>query len=240
MPKTTVLFLMKNILVTGCASGIGHHIALSLIKQGHNVIGLDINEIEIPNLSSFYKTDCSQEREVQAVFANFGRLDVAINCAGISGIRKEVIDLHPKEILNAFDTNFLGTFFCMQQELVMMRKVKQGKIINIASILGHIGVQKALSYAASKAAIIALTKTAAAENADYNIQINSISPATINTPLVRKLNQENPKNYAQIYPIGHCGNVSDVQGIVNMLIHNNFMTGSDIKLDGGLTDTFSI
>ncbi len=226
--------------MTGCASGIGRNIVHRLTHCKYSVIGLDMNHTEIPDMDGFYKVDCSNEQEVINTFKEIGTIDIAINCAGIAGVREDIMHLGKDDLSCIIEKNFLSMFLCNKEEIKIMRLRRAGKIINIASILAHIGVKNALPYAASKAAIVALTKTAAAENKDYGIHINSISPATINTPLIEALNKRKAKNYADIYPIGHEGSVDDVFSVVQMLIENNFMTGNDIVLDGGLTSVFDI
>jgi NAD(P)-dependent dehydrogenase (short-subunit alcohol dehydrogenase family) len=204
------------------------------------VIGIDINDTKIPNIHRFYKLDCSNQDEIKSVFNEIKSIDIAINCAGIGGVRKNILELTPTDILDVINSNFISMFMCNKEQIKIMRKQNKGKIINFSSILAHIGVQESLTYSASKAAIHILTKVAAAENKQYGIQINSISPATINTPLVKKINLNNKKKYEEIYPIGHMGQIDDIVSVVNMLINNNFMTGNDIILDGGLTNIFNM
>lgn len=96
------------------------------------------------------------------------------------------------------------------------------------------------AYGAAKASIINITKVTAIENASNNIQINSISPANIDTPMIRKKYNGELKDYSNVYYTKNCGTVMDVYSVVKMLENNSFMTGSDIKLDGGITDLFQI
>ena len=232
---------MTKVIVTGCASGIGQHIAQFLTEHHYDVIGIDINTNTIPSLYQFHKVDCACSEAVKKLFKTFDHIDIAINCAGIACVRKDITELTDNDLLAAFQVNFISAFNCVKEEIKLMRQQKKGKIINLASIVGLIGSKHALAYASTKAGMIVLTKIAAAENSEYDIQINSISPAGIDTPLVRGKNKGAPaKDYRRIYPVGHIGHTSDVVSVVEMLIKNNFMTGNDIKVDGGLTEVFEL
>ncbi|MBX9702946.1 MAG: SDR family oxidoreductase [Rickettsiales bacterium] len=231
---------MKIAIVTGASSGIGHHVCDFLAKENYYIHGIDIVTPASQNCHNFQKLDCANYKKVQRFFKTLKKVDVAVNCAGILCVRKNILELDENDLLEAFYSNFLSTFNMVKEEIQIMRKVKGGKIINISSILGHIGVKNSITYAASKASIVALTRTAAAENVEHGIHINSISPASINTPLIANKNKNNPKDYSKIYPIGHQGTTSDVVSVVQMLINNNFMTGSDIVLDGGLCNIFNL
>lgn len=112
-----------------------------------------------------------------------------------------------------------------------------GKIINIASSTAGLGAKNMAAYSCAKAAIINLTKVCAVENAP-GILVNSISPASIDTPMIRKKYQGGLPDYHNTYLTGHCGTVSDVFSVINMLIENDFITGQDIVIDGGYSSAF--
>lgn len=230
----------KTIVITGCSSGIGQHLAYSLSKK-FNIIGIDKSSSKSQYLDDFYQADLSDAFKAEKTFNKIPNIDIAINCAGVSGIRESIDDLTVDDVLDVYNQNTISMFNSLKQQISIMKKNKtHGKIINLSSILASIGIEKSFTYAASKAGILSLTKVAAVENRKYNILINSISPATIDTPLVRELNKNNSKDYTIIYPVGHIGALEDVGSVVKMLINNNFMTGNDIRLDGGLTQLFEI
>lgn len=233
--------MQKTILVTGAASGIGHYIAYQYsLLNNYTVICIDINEIcDIKNCVLF-KVDLRNENIVKDLFNKISRIDLAINCAGVSSIRKEFIEFSQNEIIDSWQDNFLPTFNSLKNEIKIMKKQNAGKIINIASITGHIGMKNFVAYGAAKASIINMTKVTAIENSNNNIQINSISPATIDTPMIRKKYNGELRDYSNVYYTKNCGTVLDVYSVVKMLENNNFMTGNDIKLDGGITDLFKM
>lgn len=232
---------MKNIVITGSASGIGKYIVNQYaINNNYKIFCFDINETEyLPNCE-ICKVDLKKEDDVKNAFKKVEKIDIAINCAGVSSIRKEFIDFSQNEIIESWKDNFIPVFNAMKNEINIMIKHKVGKIINIASITGHIGMRNFSAYGSAKASIINITKTAAIEYSKYNIAINSISPATIDTPMIREKYKGKLRDYSNVYYTNNCGQTSDVYQIVKMLENNNFMTGNDIKLDGGLTELFTI
>ncbi len=227
--------MKKYILVTGSSSGIGHYIAKQYASspKEYSVIGIDMNDIDIPNCL-FFKCDLRNELEANKIFEQIQKIDVAINCAGVSSTRKGLVDFTQTEIVEAWKENFIPTFNAVKNEIQLMRP-HGGKIINIASITAQIGMKNFLAYSSAKAAIINMTKVAAIEHADDKIQINAISPATIDTPMIRKKFNGQLKDYSNVYYTKNCGSVADVFSVVKMLEANNFMTGNNITLDGGLT-----
>lgn len=230
---------MRNVLVTGSASGIGNYIANQYIKSGYNVICIDREPTEINGQYTAYKCDLFNEDDCKNIFNKIDKIDFAINCAGISCKRKLLIEFSNNEILQDWSLNFLATFNALKNEILIMQKYG-GKIVNIASIIGSIGTKNRLVYGASKAAIINMTKVAAIEYAKDKILINSISPASIDTPMLRQKYNGKLRDYTKTYYTDGCGTVHDVYTIVCMLEQNNFMTGNDIILDGGMTSLFSI
>lgn len=236
-----VIKCLKNVVVTGSASGIGHYIAKQYaLNKNYRVFCFDINKIEGIKETTSIEVDLKIEKQVEKTFSEIERIDIAINCAGVSSLRKEVLSFSQTEIVEAWSDNFLPAFNAMKNEIIIMKKQNYGKIINIASITGHIGMKNFLAYSSAKASIINMTKVAAIEHAKNNIQINSISPASIDTPMIRKKYNGSLRDYSNVYYTNDCGHVADVYSAVKMLENNEFMTGSDIKLDGGLTNLFEI
>lgn len=232
--------MQKTALVTGCSSGIGHFISQELSNNGIKIIGLDYHNITTDYNFDFHLVDLTSEESVCSVFDRIGNIDYAINCAGISATRKKLIEFSSEEIANEWKFNFLATFNPLKYEILNMRKKNHGKIINISSITAHVGMENFSAYSSAKSSIYILTKVAAIENKSFGIHINSISPATIDTPMIRKKYNGKLKDYSNIYPVGKCGHPKDVYLAVNMLIENEFITGHDIRLDGGLTDLCTI
>ena len=233
--------MQKIVIITGATSGIGNYIAQQYsCSLEYTVICVDINDIKNIEYCTSFKTDLKNEIETETLFSKIPKIDLAINCAGVSSVRKELIEFSQEEIINSWQDNFLPTFNAMKNEIKIMQQHGAGKIINSASITGHIGRPKFLGYGSAKAPISNMTKVAAIEHANDNIRINSISPATIDTPMIRKKYNGELRDYSDVYHTKNCGTVDDIYSIVRMLESNNFMTGTDIKVDGGMTDLFKI
>lgn len=232
--------MKQTALVTGAASGIGHYIAIELNKIGYQVIGIDKDPATLPGTIQFYQIDLCIENNVINLFNEITHLDFAVNCAGISATRKPLIDFTSKEICTEWQKNFLPTFNTLKSEILLMQKKKKGKIINIASIAAIRGMKNFSAYGSAKASIQILTKIAAIENVEYNLKINSISPATIDTPMIRKKYQGELVDYSKTYYTGVCGTTKDIFSCVKMFIDNDFLTGYDLRIDGGLTDLCNI
>lgn len=235
--------MKEKILVTGHASGIGNHIAKRFHESGYSVIGLDLNlATDLPADVVQVQCDLSDEESVTNVFNQLDTFSIAVNCAGISGVRKEICKLKTKDIMDSWKGIFLPTFLSLREEVLIMRKCPaetKGRIVNISSFTALYGGKNMLAYSSSKAAIVNLTKVAAAENSP-NIFVNSVSPATIDTPMIRKKYNGGLPNYENSYLTGNCGSPEDVFIAVNMLINNNFMTGYDLVIDGGFSSNFEL
>lgn len=230
----------KTALITGASSGIGHFTALKFYEQGYHVIALDRDYSELPNKIELIKIDLTIEEKVIQLFDSIDKIDIAINCAGVPCERKSLIDFTQAEISQQWSDNFLATFNPLNQEIRNMQKNGGGKIINISSITALRGLKLMAAYSIGKASITALTRVAAIENAAHNIQVNCISPATIDTPMIRKKYDGKKRDYSEVYYTGDCGHPKDVFGAISMFIENNFLTGHDLRLDGGLTDLCQI
>lgn len=231
----------KNVVITGSASGIGKYIAQEYaLDKNYNIFCFDINKTDVVSTAKNINVDLRIEEQVKQCFSEIESIDLAINCAGVSSLRKNILDFSQTEIIESWADNFLPAFNAMKNEIIIMQRQNYGKIINIASITGHIGMKNFLAYSTAKASIINMTKVAAIEQAKNNIQINSISPATIDTPMIRKKYNGEIRDYSDVYYTNDCGHVSDIYSVVKMLENNEFMTGNDIKLDGGITQLFTI
>ncbi|MCF6777286.1 SDR family oxidoreductase [Thiotrichales bacterium 19X7-9] len=228
--------MTKFAVVTGSASGIGNFICHELSRLNYHVYALDIHNTKQINNVIPITVDLSDPESTKNTFDAISKIDLAINCAGVPSLRKSVSEFTIDEITKCWKENFSITFNSIVNELAKMKIYNKGKIINIASITAHKGMKNMLAYSSAKASVVNLTKVAAIENSDYGIQINSISPATIDTPWIRKKNDGAKRDYSRVYYTKDCGSVNDIFSAVKMFIDNNFLTGYDLKLDGGLTD----
>ncbi len=228
--------MQKTALVTGAASGIGYYLTEQLSHSGYHVIAIDSNHNVFNDNVTPFVLNLKEESQLSSIIENINHIDLAINCAGVSCERKDLTEFSTTEIIEQWQDNFLITFNALKYEILKMRMVKQGKIINISSITAHRGMKNFSAYSIGKASIAAITKVAAIENAQYNIQINSISPATIDTPMIRKKYGGNKRDYSDVYYTGDCGTTHDIYAAIQMFIDSQFFTGYDLRMDGGISD----
>ena len=241
----------KVAIITGAGQGIGREIALSLAKEGANVVVSDItdkiNDVvkKIEALGSqalAIKTDVSNIKETEGMakktVKKFGRIDILVNNAGIFPI-KSLLEMKEEDWDKVLNVNLKGVFNCTKAVIPTMTKQKYGKIINITSIagvkLGYVGLTH---YSASKAGIAGFTKAAALELAPYEINVNAIAPGFIETPGTKATSSEEDINqFAQAVPLKRVGKPIDIANLVVFLAsdESNYITGECIVVDGGLT-----
>ena len=241
----------KKALVTGGSIGIGRGFALALAQAGADVAIVARNEIagnsvvdEIKSMgrdSLFVKCDVAAKEQVQAmvqkIVKQFGRLDIGVNNAGIAILgADEEIDQNSWDKVIA--VNLTGIFLCAQDEAQQMIKQSPpgGKIINMASMSATIANCNA-SYDASKAGIVHMTKTLAAEWGQYNINVNSISPSYVLTPMHASTPVIVRDQIRKLTPLGYVQRPEDLYGPVVFLASDasNYVTGHDLMVDGGHT-----
>lgn len=237
-------------LVTGGSRGIGRAIAIELAEKGFNVvINYSGNEEAAKQTAQccaqhqaetmLIKADVSNETEVIAMMeqikAKFGQLDVLINNAGIvkDGL---IIRMSEEDYQKVMDINAKGCFLCTKEAAKMMMKSRSGKIVNMASVIGVIGNAGQMNYAASKGAVIAMTKSAAKELASRNILVNAIAPGYIMTDMTQGLNEKIQETIQNVIPLKRFGQDGDVAKLVAFLAGNDnqYITGQIIHVDGGM------
>ncbi|MEI9910633.1 MAG: glucose 1-dehydrogenase [Bacteroidota bacterium] len=243
----------KTVIVTGGNAGIGKATAIAFAKKGYNVIISGRNEdaanktlLELKKAGVevfFIKTDVRIEEEVirliDTTINKFGQLDVIVNNAGIAGEESGLLaDCTAENLKALFDTNILGLFLCMKYGINAMLKTGGGAVVNLASIAGLNGIPYAAQYAASKHAVVGLTKSAAVEYATQGIRINAVAPGAIKTEILQ--NAINAGSYteesiAQLHPMNRMGIVEDISNAIVYLASDEaaFITGSILSVDGG-------
>lgn len=235
--------MKNNILITGAASGIGRATYEALNKDLYeNIVLADINPIEAENNKVIaIKCDISKEDDITSLFKELHTKDIfinmAVNAAGIPGPNKPLNMSSIEEFDRIISVNLRGTFISMKNELEDMTKIGNGKIINIASVLASCGMAGSSYYSASKAGIVALTKSLAIEYAQKNIQINCISPGGVDTNLISDLKKRMGSTAAleQIHPVKRIATADEIATYIKFILENNtsFMTGSELFVDGG-------
>ena len=246
----------KIVLITGSGSGIGKAAALAFSKEGGTIIVSDINEINglktvseiIKNKgkASFFKTDVSNFDMVQNlmdfIIEKYGRLDVAINNAGIGGDFAKITDITLESWDKTMSVNSSGVFYCIKTQIPIMLKQGKGVILNTSSIAGIRGLPNAIAYSASKHAVIGITKTAAMEYAKNNIRVNALCPVFTITPMfdpeaMDKLKDGISERLKASIPMKRFANVMEQVNTMLWLCSDeaSFITGQAISVDGGIT-----
>lgn len=240
----------KVALITGAGSGIGEACALLFAKHGAKLVLTDVDSAGLERVAAAVKSGGAEaitvrndvsvasecEAAVAAALKAFGRLDVAVNNAGIGGPAALTGDYPLDGWHQVINTNLNGVFYGMRYQIPTMLKSGGGSIINIASILGQVGFATASAYVAAKHGVVGLSKNAAMEYAAQGIRVNSVGPAFIRTPLLTKhLTEEQLTGIAAMHPIGRLGKPEEVAELVVWLASDkaSFVTGSYYAVDGG-------
>ncbi len=239
----------KTAIVTGAAQGIGKEIACSLAKEGANVVVSDIDIEHAEQTAAkikkmgretlVIKADVSVPEEaaniVEETIDKLGGLDILINNAGITrdGF---VLRMKSEDWDKVLAINLKGTFNCIKAAAKVMLKQRKGRIVNMASIIGLIGNAGQANYAASKAGVIALTKSCAKEFGSRGITVNAIAPGFISTRMTEVLKDDIKQTMLGNIPLGRFGLPTDVANLVLFLVsdESNYITGQVINVDGGM------
>ena len=232
----------KIAIVTGAGQGIGKAIAIRLANAGADIAIMDLNmdaaasvarEIEgIGRKALAVKADVSQSNDVNAavekIISTFDRVDILVNNAGIAGRTFPLTDLEEADWDAVISVNLTGVFLCCKAVIGPMIAQDYGRIVNIASIAGKEGNPTLIPYSVSKAGVICLTKALAKEVTDYNIRVNAVSPAVIETPILVGMEQSTVDYMVSKIPLGRVGKPEEVAAVVNFLASDeaSFVTDS--------------
>ena len=250
MPSNDKRLQGKVAIVTGASRGIGREIALLFAEHGaqltvtaRNAELLASLAVEIKKAGGHeplcvvldVKDSAKVDEMVDKTLDKFSKVDILVNNAGVTrdGLLLRMSDEDWDEVL---DTNLRGSFFCLRAVAKPMMRQRAGRVINMASVIGLIGNAGQANYAASKAGLIALTKSAAKELGSRNILINAIAPGFIDTEMTQALSDEVKKTILRSIPAGVLGKPVDVARAALYLAsdESSFITGQVITVDGGM------
>ncbi|MEQ8400369.1 MAG: SDR family oxidoreductase [Roseitalea porphyridii] len=249
-------FSGKSALVTGSGAGIGRATALEFARQGAKVMVSDLNaeggEETVKMIrddgghAAFRKADVSKAQEVDALISaavdEFGRIDCAVNNAGIEGQIVPFADQPEANYDAIMAVNAKGTFLCLQAEIRHMLEAGGGAIVNLSSVAGLIGFPGLSPYVASKHAVIGMTKNAALEYGKAGIRVNAVCPGGIDTRMLDSLAeqasagaQSSTQMMDPLHPLGRIGTPQEVANLIVWLCspQASFMLGAIVPVDGG-------
>ena len=236
----------KNIIVTGASGGIGNSIIQKFYENGANILASGTRAEKLEELKSKFKKikilkfDISQSDKIEKFIEDSsnelgGSVDCLVNNAGITADNL-AIRMSLEEWKKVLDINLTSTFLLSKFAIKKMLKNKTGKIINITSVVGHTGNLGQTNYTASKAGIIAMSKSLAIEYAKKNININCISPGFIKTAMTDKIDEKFKEMIISKIPSARLGEPEDVANAVIFLASNqsNYINGETIHVNGGM------
>ncbi|CAN5680361.1 SDR family NAD(P)-dependent oxidoreductase [soil metagenome] len=236
----------RHAVITGGATGLGYAIAQRLIGSGGSVTLWDRDEagankaaLALGNNTQAVAVDVSlQESVAQAVkatMARAGRIDALVNSAGITGPNTTVWDYPVDAWRQVIDVNLTGLFICCREVVPHMREANYGRIVNIASVAGKDGNPNASAYSASKAAVMALTKSLGKELAATGVRVNCVTPAAVKTAIFDQMTPEHIAFMLSKIPMARFGEPEEVASLVGWLCTEDcsFSTGAVFDLSGG-------
>ena len=236
----------KNIIVTGASGGIGNSIIKKLYEAGANILASGTRIEKLEELKKNYKNikilkfDISQSDKIEEFIENAtselgGSLDGLVNNAGITQDNL-AIRMSLDEWQKVININLTSTFLMSKFAIKKMLKNKSGKIVNITSVVGHTGNLGQANYTASKAGIVAMSKSLAVEYAKKNININCISPGFIKTAMTDKIDEKFKEIIVSKIPSARLGEPDDIANAVLFLSseHSNYINGETLHVNGGM------
>ena len=242
----------KVALVTGGASGIGHATAIAMAEEGATVVVCDRDAAQGGAVAAalcadgaratFHEMDVADAGSVatafDAIMAQHGRIDCAFNNAGVAGDDRFIADTSDAEWERVTSINLTGVWLCLRREIQEMLPRGGGSIVNTASVAGLVGWRGGAAYAATKHAVVGLTRSAALEYARQNIRVNAVCPGVIDTPMAAGLQQDTSglrERLLRKHPQGRFGQAAEIAAAVVWLLsaQASFTNGHALTVDGG-------
>jgi NAD(P)-dependent dehydrogenase (short-subunit alcohol dehydrogenase family) len=234
-------------VITGAASGLGLAIAKKLSAEAVKLALLDnrtgpleIMKDQFKSELEIYQVDITNETAIKHIITTiaerYGRIDILINSAGITGITNiKTHETSTHDLQSVFEVNFMGSYYTSKYVLPIMLKQNYGRILHMASIAGKEGNAGMLAYSSSKAAVIGMTKVQGKEYAETGITVNALAPAVIKTALLDAMPQQQLKYMTDKIPMKRCGTLDEVTHMIIYIVspQNSFTTGFTFDLSGG-------
>ena len=240
-----ISFKNKNVLITGATGGIGNELVKKFITLGANVLATGTKSEKLDTIKKKYpdirikKFDISEHPRIEEFIDNvvleLGGLDVLVNNAGIN-MDNLSIRMKDEEWIKVINVNLSSTFLLSKHSIRKMLKSKFGRIVNITSVVGHTGNLGQSNYAASKAGIIGMSKSLAAEYAKKNITVNCVSPGFIVSDMTMNIAEKVKLYLTSRIPMGKLGSGEDVSNCVAFLSSDSasYVTGETLHVNGGM------
>jgi len=240
-------FTGRTAVITGGASGLGLLASKRIIEEGGRVSLWDVNvsapgtSQKLPPGAHAVQVDVGNHANVAAAARQsndaLGKIDILINCAGITGATAPVQDYAVESWLQVMNVNLNGTFYCCREIVPLMIAGGYGRIVNIASVAGKEGNPKASAYSASKAGVIGFTKSLGKELATSGILVNCVTPATFESPILDQLPQSQIDYMRSRIPMGRLGEAAECAALVCWLASEecSFSTAATFDISGGRT-----
>ena len=246
-------FENQVVLITGATAGIGYATALAFAREGAKLMvsgrsvvagkKLESELLALGAQAQFVQADISAEDQVAQLVDNcvqrFGRIDIAVNSAGLEGTRGSIMEQTVETYTAAFNANALGTFLCLKHEMRVMSAQKSGAIVNLSSTMGSRGNALAPMYVASKHAIEGFTKSVALEGVQHSVRVNAVAPGPIATEMLDRIagGAQNVSMVASTIPMNRVGTPDEVADAILFMAspRASYITGQILQVNGGKT-----